>query len=150
MEKFTKIRGLEAVFTPEELAAIHHVAERLGVPWHEGLGLAWLVKSEPGPGPNARPFADRLGSVWRNAERRVAQDGVDLTALAMWEEARRASGGGLGDVADRAGLPELASTEELAQRLRVGRRRAQQVLRRACERLAMGDLWAGEGEVRHG
>lgn len=143
MEKPIK---LETIFTPEELAAIRHVAERLGVPWHEGLGLAWLVKAAPGP--HARPFADRLGSAWRNAERRVAQEGIDLAALVIVEEARRSSGGGLGDLADRAGLPELGSTEELAQRLRVGRRRAQQVLREACSRLAMGDLWAGE--VRHG
>lgn len=137
-----KINALDAIFTPDEVAAIRRVAGRLGRPWIEGLGLAWLIKGEPA-GAGARPFEERLGSAWRNFERSTLQDGIDPGALELWEHQRRWGGGGLGDLADRAGLPE-GGTQGLADRLGVSRRRAQQLVKRAVEHLREGDLFAGE------
>ncbi|MFZ5580135.1 MAG: hypothetical protein ACOZAQ_06715 [Pseudomonadota bacterium] len=132
-----EINQLKAIFDQDELAAIRRAAGRLGRPWVEGLGLAWLIKATP---PGARPFEERLGSAWRNQERSTLQDGLDLRALALVEEQRRHGGGGLGDKADLAGLPE-GGTQELAARLGVSRRRAQQILKQAVEHFHVGDLF---------
>ncbi|MEW5972351.1 MAG: hypothetical protein AB1713_01170 [Pseudomonadota bacterium] len=134
-----EINQLSTIFDQDELAAIRHVAGRLGRPWVEGLGLAWLIKSTPG----ARHFEERLGSEWRNQERSVLQDGLDLRALALMEEQRRQGGGGLGDKADLAGLPE-GGTQEIAGRLGVSRRRAQQVVKQAVAHFQAGDLFTQE------
>lgn len=135
-----EINQLNKIFDQDELAAIRHVAGRLGRPWVEGLGLAWIVKSTH----SARPFEERLGSVWRNQERSVLQDGLDLHTLALVEEQRRQGGGGLGDKADRAGLPDLGGTHDLARRLGVTRRRAQQIVKHAVEHFQVGDLFTRE------
>jgi len=137
-----EINQLSAIFDPDELTSIRRVAGRLGVDWWQGLGLAWIVKSSKST-HSARPFGERLGSLWRNDERSVLQDGLDLRALALVEEQRRQGGGGLGDKADRAGLPE-GGTQEIAARLGVSRRRAQQLVKQAVEHFQAGDLFARE------